>query len=215
MSHLNHEPPSTPDAPPKAVIFDLGKVLLQFDYSLAVARLECSCRIPLAEIQKLIDQSPLLYRFETNQLSSEQFFREICAVSGFCRPFEEFKEIFGDIFSPIDPMIALQTELRARGVPTFIFSNTNVLAIEHIRERYPFFHGFDGYILSCEEGAMKPDPVIYEAVEKRAGHSGAALLYIDDRPENIETGNARGWRSILHTDPETTRRAVAQAGLLL
>ncbi len=58
-------------------------------------------------------------------------------------------------------MIALHAELRGRGVPTYIFSNTNDLAIEHIRRNFPFFKNFVGYIYSYEIGAMKPDARIY------------------------------------------------------
>ena len=51
---------------------------------------------------------------------------------------------------------------------------------------------------------MKPDALAYDAVEKTTGYSGSELLYIDDRPENIEAGAARGWKTILHTDPRVT-----------
>ena len=40
------------------------------------------------------------------------------------------------------------------------------------------------------------------------GRRGADLIYIDDRPENIAAGAARGWRAILHESPEKTRAAI-------
>jgi HAD superfamily hydrolase (TIGR01509 family) len=55
---------------------------------------------------------------------------------------------------------------------------------------------------------MKPQPEIYDAMEKKTGKRGADLIYIDDRPENIEAGAARGWRTILHESPEKTRAAL-------
>ena len=91
---------------------------------------------------------------------------------------------------------------------TYIFSNTNDLAIEHVRRNFPFFQNFDGYIFSYEVGAMKPDAKIYEALEKMTGRRGAEIIYIDDRLENIEAGSARGWRTILHETPEKTRAAL-------
>jgi HAD superfamily hydrolase (TIGR01509 family) len=110
--------------------------------------------------------------------------------------------------------IALHAELRQRGFKTFIFSNTNDLAIEHVRHNFPFFANFDGYIFSFEVGAMKPQPKIYEALETLTGKRGAELIYIDDRPENIEAGAARGWQAILHETPEQTRQALAAAGII-
>ena len=59
---------------------------------------------------------------------------------------------------------------------------------------------------------MKPDEAIYDVVEQRTGESGAAILYIDDRPENIETGRGRGWRTILQ---EGEAASVARAESLL
>ncbi|MGD0253819.1 MAG: HAD-IA family hydrolase [Verrucomicrobiota bacterium] len=93
-------------------------------------------------------------------------------------------------------------------MPTYIFSNTNDLAVEHVRRNFPFFKNFDGYIYSYEVGVMKPEAKIYEALEKLAGRHGAEILYLDDRPENVVAGAARGWRTILHESPDKTRAAV-------
>jgi HAD superfamily hydrolase (TIGR01509 family) len=110
-------------------------------------------------------------------------------------------------------MIEMQARLKRSGVPTFIFSNTNDLAVEHIRRKYPFFGGFDGYILSYEHGVMKPSPKLYEVVERATGRSGGEIIYLDDRAENIEAGTARGWRGILHETPEKSREALRAAGM--
>ena len=61
---------------------------------------------------------------------------------------------------------------------------------------------------------MKPDAKIYEALEKLAGRRGADILYLDDRPENVAAGAARGWRTILHETPEKTRAALENFKLL-
>ena len=111
-------------------------------------------------------------------------------------------------------MIALHSELRRKGVPVYIFSNTNDLAIEHIRRNFPFFSQFDGHILSYEVGAMKPAAKIYEALEAMAGKRGAEILYLDDRQENVDAGAARGWQVILQTAPAKSRAIVEAAGLL-
>ena len=111
-------------------------------------------------------------------------------------------------------MTALHTVVSQRGVPTYIFSNTNDIAVEHIRRNFPFFAGFDGYIFSYEVGAMKPAAKIYEALETMSGRQGAEILYLDDRQENVDAGAARGWQVVLQTDPELSRAAIASVGLL-
>jgi epoxide hydrolase-like predicted phosphatase len=199
---------------PKAVVFDLGKVLLNFDYGIAIRKLQARCRISLEELNGLIDQSPLLYQYETALLTTEQFFAEIRSKSGYGGDFADFADVFGDIFIPIEPMVQLHAALRSQALPTYIFSNTNFLAVEHIRRRYSFFQDFDGHILSCEHGAMKPDEKLYQIVERYSGKQGSDLLYIDDRPENIATGSRLGWQTILHQSPEQTIAEVRKAGLL-
>ncbi len=184
------------------MVFDLGKVLLDFDYSIAGRRIAALSRLPAAEVQQFIDHSPL-------------FFAEVQTTTGFRGTLEECCRFFADIFTPIEPMVNLHAELQARGgVPTYIFSNTNELAVGHIRSRFPFFSRFDDCILSYQHGALKPDARLYEVVEQCAGVSGPEILYFDDRPENVAAGAARAWRAILHEAPEKSRAVVVSAGLL-
>jgi HAD superfamily hydrolase (TIGR01509 family) len=199
---------------PKAVVFDLGKVLVDFDYSIAGRRIAALSRMSASEVQAFIDHSPLLFRFETGEIDRQQFFSEIQAATGFRGTLAEFSEFFADIFTPIEPMVDLHDELRERGVPAYIFSNTNELAIGHIRRNFEFFSRFDGYVLSYEHGVMKPQPGLYEAVESCARLRGGEILYLDDRPENVTAGANRGWQAILHKSPETSRAIIESASLL-
>jgi HAD superfamily hydrolase (TIGR01509 family) len=193
---------------PKAVIFDLGKVLLDFDYAIVARRMASRCSIGEVELLGLLNQSPLLYRYETGLMTSAEFFTEVQHASGFTESCDEFGALFGEIFTPIEEMVSLHASLRTKGVPTYIFSNTNEFAIRAIRRLFPFFSGFDGYVLSHEHGAMKPSARLYEVVESMTGLRGPDLLYIDDRPENVEAGLQRGWSSILHESPAQTRCAL-------
>ena len=188
----------------KAVIFDLGKVLLEFDYHRAASVLGPLSAVPAPEFKRIIDQTPLLHRYETGLMTTAEFLSEVRLVTGYHGPDSLFHDTFGDIFWEIPAMIALQQQLKARGIPTFIFSNTNELAIRKIQSRFPFFAGFSGYIYSYEVRSMKPAAGIYEAMESMAGAKGADLVYIDDRLENIEAGAARGWEALLHADPAVT-----------
>ena len=193
---------------PSIVVFDLGKVLVDFDYSIAAGKIAAQSRKPLAEIKVLIEQSRFIIDYETGRMTRREFYERVREATGFRGTLGEFGEFFADIFTEIPPMVELHAELRRRGIPTYIFSNTNDLAIEHVRRSFPFYANFDGYIYSYEVGAMKPDGKIYEALEKLAGRRGADVVYLDDRPENVAGGAARGWQAILHETPEKTQAAV-------
>lgn len=199
---------------PAVVVFDLGKVLVDFDYSIAGRRIAARSRKSAAEVQDFIDHSPLLFRYETGTINRQQFYAEVRQATGYSGHIAEFAQYFADIFTPIPEMVALHQRLREQRVPTFIFSNTNDLAIDHIRANFPFFSTFNDYVLSYEHGAMKPNARLYEVVERITGQTGSAILYLDDRPENAEAGIARGWQVIQHetaatTVPEVRRRGFA------
>ena len=196
------------------VAFDLGKVLVDFDYSIAARKIAARSRMSLDSVNTFIGGSDFTVRYELGLVTRREFFEQARRAIGFGGTFEEFGEFFADIFTEIPPMVELHAALRRRGVPTYIFSNTNDLAVEHIRRSFPFFKNFDGYIFSYEIGVMKPDAKIYEALEKRAGRRGADIVYLDDRPENVAAGAARGWQAILHETPEKTRAAVKNFKLL-
>lgn len=199
---------------PSIVVFDLGKVLVDFDYSIAGRRIAARSRMSPAEVQKFLDHSPLLFRYETGLMTRQEFYEAVRDHTGFQGDLKEFGSFFADIFTEMPEMTALHASLRQRGLPTYIFSNTNDLAIEHIRRVFPFFRNFDGYILSYEVGAMKPSPLIYEELERLSGKKGSEILYLDDRQENIDAGAARGWQTILQTTPAHSRSVVEAFGLL-
>jgi FMN phosphatase YigB (HAD superfamily) len=196
------------------VVFDLGKVLVDFDYSIAIPRIIARSTSSPEGVKTFLLQSNAIFDYECGRLTRKEFYEQARKATGFRGTIEEFGGFFADIFTEIPPMIEIHAELRRRGIPTYIFSNTNDLAVEHIRRNFPFFRDFDGYIFSYEVGAMKPETKIYEALEKLAGRHGADILYIDDRPENVAAGAARGWRTILHETPEKTRAAMDNFRLL-
>jgi epoxide hydrolase-like predicted phosphatase len=195
------------------VVFDLGKVLVDFDYSIAARKVAARSTKSLRDLAAFLSTSPLLVQYESGAVNRWEFFDQIRDAVGFQGGMEEFGSYFADIFTEIPPMIALHAELRRRGFKTYIFSNTNDLAVEHVGRNFPFFKNFDGYVYSCEAGAMKPDAKIYAVMEKLCGCSGADIIYLDDRLENVQAGAARGWRAILHETPEKTRAALEKINL--
>jgi glucose-1-phosphatase len=199
---------------PKAVVFDLGKVLVDFDYTIAARRIAARGKLSLLEIAAHMAHSPIFVEYESGRLTTRQFYEEVCRVTGYCGGLAEFSNCFADIFTAIEPMVQLQAELQERGLLTYAFSNTNELAVEHIRQHFPFYSQFNGCILSFEHGVMKPDAGLYEVVERVSGRRAGELLYLDDRPENTAAGVARGWQVILHESPEKSRAAIQKLGLL-
>src|SRR5258706_9169830 len=142
---------------PRAVVFDLGKVLLHFDWMRAAQKLATRSKVPAQAMLKTLDYTHTVIQYELGAISSQQFFEHARDAIGFDGTFEDFAPMFAAIFSEMPAIIGLQAELRQRGVPTFVFSNTNELAANHVRANCPFFAGFTGYVFSFEHGAMNPE----------------------------------------------------------
>lgn len=199
--------------PPRAIIFDLGKVLLDFDWQIAVRQLLPHVRNPLTAIQSLLTGSSLLHDYESGAITTERFVEEVRARVGFAGSFADFAAGFGDIFSEIPEMVALHAAVRRAGFKTYLFSNTNELAVQVVRAKFPFFANFDGWFLSYEQKVMKPAPRSYEVIEQMSGLRGADLFYLDDVAANVAGARARGWRGVVHVSAQASRQALVDAGV--
>ena len=69
---------------PKVVVFDLGKVLVDFDYGIAARKLAAMSKVDPDRMQELVERSNLLVQFETGITNRGQFFREVCDATGYC-----------------------------------------------------------------------------------------------------------------------------------
>src|SRR6516225_3569258 len=98
--------------PPEVVVFDLGKVLVDFDYDVAVRRVAARSSVSADQVRLSLDQSPLLARYESGRLTTPEFFEEIRQSTGFAGSLKEFSEYFADIFTEIPETIALHARLR-------------------------------------------------------------------------------------------------------
>jgi HAD superfamily hydrolase (TIGR01509 family) len=204
----------SPEPPPATVVFDLGNVLLAFDYRIAAANLAPHASASAEEILDVLLGTRLLHRYECGELNTVQFFDALSQATGFTAGFDAFARCFTEIFTPIPPMIELQRRIRAGGVPTVLLSNTNELQFQHLRERHPFIVEFEHHVLSFEHRAMKPDLALYRVVEELTGRVGSDLVFLDDRPDNVEAACRLGWRAFVHENPERSSRHFVDLGLL-
>lgn len=205
-----------PTLPPvQAVVFDLGKVVLDFDYAIAVRRFLPRTKVSLQTMNEAINGSPLLLAYERGELTTETFFAEVQRLTGFDGSLAEFELLFGDIFTEITPMTALLPQLKAAGLVLCALSNTNDMAIRHIAGAYAFYSLFDHQVLSYQHRSMKPEPRLYEIVEAKTGCRGSGLFYLDDREENVLAARERGWQAFVHRTPQETIRTMQAHGLPL
>jgi len=196
----------------RAVAFDIGKVLLDFDYLVLVRKMAPHTQWSEAQLNDYLNQSPLLARYESGELSSSEFFELIQRETDFTGGEAEFAALFEDIFTPISGMIDIHRQIAQSGTSTFTFSNTNEMAVRYISRTYDFWQMFNGHVLSYEVGALKPEAKIYEALEELSDLNGEDIIYLDDRSENCAAGSERGWQVCCHQDVESSRRFLSSVG---
>ena len=199
--------------PIETIIFDLGNVLLQFDWGIARKRMcertGCSRR----ELEDYFVATPFLTQLEVGQLTAQQFFETVAHDLHFTGSRAEFDEIFSNIFTMDDAMLQLSQTLK-KNYRRYVLSNTIPQHIEFVFNRYPLLKDFDGHILSYEVGLMKPDRKIYELIMRRFDIIPEQAVFIDDLPANVEAARLTGLQAIPHKNFTETRRELTKLGVL-
>ena len=198
----------------RIVAFDIGKVLLDFDYGIFVNRMAPRTNMDESGLNSFLNQSPLLAKYESGQLTSSEFVEVVRQETGFGGLENEFAAFFEEIFTPIPDVIEMHRKIAESGMATYTFSNTNEMAVRHMSREYDFWSRFTGHVLSHEVKALKPETKMYEFLERVVGCGGDEIAYVDDRPENVEGGRARGWKAIEHRTPKETRLALVELGVI-
>jgi 2-haloacid dehalogenase len=198
----------------KAVVFDLGGVLIDWD--------------PRYLYRKLL----------ADEAAVEEFLATVCtpewnAEQDRGRPFaegvaelverhpvhaaaitayhERWTEMLG---GDIAGTVELLDELRDTGVPLYALTNWSAETFGIARERYQFLEWFDGVLVSGEERMIKPDPAIFRLLLDRFGLDPGAAFYVDDSPANVAAAGELGFDAVRFTGPEQLRRDLEARGLL-
>lgn len=196
-------------SPIRAVFFDLGNVLLDFDFGRAARKLSRLTGRPEPELTWSVATVVERTRYEFGHTRTDEFLKQLSRALGLQMERNELRDLWSDIFSENAEMIALARSLRGI-VPRHVLSNTNELHIEFIRERFPFFAEFDGYVYSYEERVGKPDSKIYEIALQRAHAAAAHSLFIDDREENVHGARQVGMRAIHYANRTQAMKEIRQ-----
>jgi len=176
----------------KAILFDLGRVLIHFDFRRGYRALEGLCPYPAEEIPRRLAGTGLVERFETGLIEPRDFVDQICQTLDMRVDYDQFRVIWSSIFTDILIPESMLQGLKRR-YRLVLVSNTNALHFEMIRETYAhLLRHFDDLVLSYEVRAVKPQPEIFQAAVEVAGCSPAECFYTDDIAAYIEAARRMG-----------------------
>lgn len=173
-------------------LFDIGRVLLDFDFETSLRRLlPPDCADPHARLSRLLAKKD---EFEAGRIPPDEYIPWALGVMESPATHDEFRQAWCDIFTPNAPMWECIEQLAADGHRLILFSNTNAIHCPWVFEEYDIFSRFHGGVLSFEVGEIKPHDAIYQHAIDAWGVDPRDTLYIDDLPENIATGERFGFR---------------------
>lgn len=199
--------------PLKTIIFDLGRVIVPFDFERGYRGMQPYCSYPASEIPDRLRASGLTERFESGHMDAREFFEEMSKALELRMPYGEFRAVWSSVFLP-ETLVpdAFVGSLKDR-YRLLLLSNTNSIHFEMIHENYPILRHFDEFVLSYRVGAMKPSPVIYREAIARAGCEPAECFFTDDVPAYVAGARKEGIDAVLFEGYDSLRTALAERGV--
>ena len=173
-------------------LFDIGRVLLDFDFVPSLSRLFPAGTTDSAErLARLLERKD---EFEAGKIEVDSYVSWALEILACDATPAAFIHSWQQIFTVNEPMWQCVRQLAEQGHQLILFSNTNGIHCPWVFDYYPEFSLFHGAVLSFDTGFIKPQPEIYHHAIDKYQLDPSATLYIDDLPENIATGRELGFR---------------------
>ncbi|MCW9096737.1 MAG: HAD hydrolase-like protein, partial [Ignavibacteriaceae bacterium] len=154
-----------------AIVFDLGNVLIPFDFKKALIKLDQVENGLGDRFNNFFKANYNLHReFEKGKISDQDFIKRMLTIVDHKIDESTFCKYYADIFSLNEDVISLLPVLK-KNYKLFLLSNTDSIHKKYGWEKYEFLKNFDRLILSFEVGWVKPEEKIYRAVEEASGFS--------------------------------------------
>jgi glucose-1-phosphatase len=197
----------------KAIIFDLGRVLVPFDFTRGYDRMAALCPYTAQEIPERLRQTDLVAKFESGQIAPEDFVARMSEILELQSNYSQFCEIWSSVFLPYTLIPESLVEALHRRYRTVLLSNTNAIHYSMIKESYPILRHFDSYVLSYEVGAMKPSPLIYNEAIRQSACEAGECFFTDDVAAYVEGARREGIDAVQFENHEQIERELRARGV--
>lgn len=200
----------------KVIIFDLGKVLFDYDLNLISSAFlpYAQKKESLQDIKKFMaDNNDLFCKYEKGQISSADFYKSLSDVAGLDISYDKFCNLWNNIFEPIENMISFVSLLHGK-YRLAVLSNTNELHYEFLEKLYgKFLKNFDDFFLSYKMNLRKPEEEIYKKVIEYYGCNAKELFFTDDLSVNINAAKKCGINGFVFENLEKLKNDFLVAGI--
>lgn len=197
-----------------AVVFDVGKVLFDWDMRLLIRKLISDER-EVEYVHANVVSTEWHFNHDAGVPLSEMVPARIAEFPQYEAVIRAYATRFNEtIPGPIPGSIELVEELHARGVPLYAITNFGADFWPAFSATQPVFARFRDVVVSGDEKIAKPDPAIYAIAADRFGHAPGEMLFIDDNRDNVESARACGWHAHHFVAADTLALDLRQRGLI-
>jgi len=199
----------------KAIIFDLGNVLIDFDHTIAAKKISQFTDKSPEEIFNLFFDSELTGLFEEGKISPQDFFLKIKEMLNLKLDYAAFVPIWNEIFflSEKNREVYNLAQALSNRYRLALLSNINILHFDYLKKNFPVFRVFHHIITSYEVGSRKPHPLIYQKTLAVLEVLPQEVFYTDDRPELTQSARNLGIRSFVFQNIEQLKRDLLDANV--
>jgi glucose-1-phosphatase len=206
-------PPLSPGAA-DALLFDLGRVVIDIDFDRGLACWAGHAGCEPAHLAGRMKPDDNFKRHEKGEIADAEFFTGIRRSLDIDVSDAQLLEGWNAIFTGEVPGISALLARASQRLPLYAFSNTNRAHVEHFSVTYAGVLGhFREIFLSSTIGLRKPDAAAYDHVVKAIGVPAQRIVFFDDLAANIEGARARGLIAVHVTSPDDVTDALAALGL--
>ena len=178
----------------KVIVFDLGKVLFDFDIPKLSKGISLHSDKSLNELSNFINTRwDSAFAYEKGEMTSTEFYNTVKKNLSFNAPYETFTSIWNDIFTPMEQSINFLKNLKKLHLPVALLSNTNELHFDYLSAKHPeVFDCFNDLHVSHKMSARKPESKIYADVINFYKMNPSEIFFTDDLDINIEAAKSAG-----------------------
>lgn len=185
----------------KAIIFDIGRVLVRIDVARAMQGLASGSTLSPAEFWSAIEKDPSWPAWQEGRMAPRDWYLHLTKRFGGSLTFEQFTEVWNRALDTTPIHEDAFFEKLSKRYRLALLSNTDPIHVRHLEATYSFFSFFPTRIYSCSVGASKPNPLIYSAALRALKVSAGEALYIDDIAAYVEAAQRLGMSAIQFQSP--------------
>ena len=185
----------------KAIIFDIGRVLVRIDVGRAMQGLASGGSLSPSELWTAIEKDPRWADWQEGRMSPRDWYLHLTKRFGGSFTFEQFTEVWNRVLDPIPIQEDAFLKSLSKRYRLALLSNTDPIHVRHLESTYGFFAFFPTRIYSCAVNASKPNPLIYKEALRALKVQADEALYIDDIGAYVEAAKRLGMAGIQFQSP--------------